>query len=480
MIHRLTISAFLSFPLVLVIALNTSKAADDNHPNSDRPNIVFIFADDQGYADLGCYGAQGFKTPNLDRLAAEGTRFTDFYVAQPVCSASRAALLTGCYSNRVGILGALGPKSLIGISDKELTLAELLHDAGYATAIYGKWHLGHHPQFLPTRHGFDEYFGLPYSNDMWPRHPERPGGYPPLPLIQDTKTIATNPDQTQLTTWYTEHAVDFIERKHDQPFFLYVPHNMPHVPLFVSDKYDGRSKRGLYGDVTEEIDWSVGQILEALRRTNVEDNTLVIYTSDNGPWLSYGDHAGSTGPLREGKGTTFEGGVREPMICRWPRHIPPGNVCHEPAMTIDILPTIARLLGVELPDDRTIDGRDIWPLVAAQPDAKSPHEALFFYWGKHLQAVRSGPWNLHLPHKYRTLHGRPGGRGGTPVRYEQDRIERSLFNLVEDIGETHNVAAAHPDVVKRMMQFVEQARSDLGDSAVKRVGNNVRPAGRID
>ncbi len=473
MFYRLTISA-LALTYVLAAMVHPAQAADDN-----RPNIVLIFADDQGYADLGCYGAKGFETPNLDRLAAEGTRFTDFYVAQPVCSASRAALLTGCYSNRVGILGALGPKSPIGINDEELTLAELLRDAGYATAIFGKWHLGHHPQFLPTRHGFDEYFGLPYSNDMWPRHPERPNGYPPLPLIRNTETIETNPDQSQLTTWYTERAVDFIERKHDQPFFVYVPHSMPHVPLFVSDKYNAHSQQGLYGDVTEEIDWSVGQILDALRRTNVDENTLVIYTSDNGPWLSYGDHAGSTGPLREGKGTTFEGGVREPMICRWTGRIPGGGVCHEPAMTIDILPTIARLIGAELPADRIIDGHDIWPLMAAEPDARSPHESLFFYWGKHLQAVRSGPWKLHLPHKYRSLNGRPGGKGGTPVRYDQNEIELALFNLVDDIGETRDVAKDHPKVVQRMLQFVEQARSDLGDSAVKRVGDNVRPAGRI-
>lgn len=451
-----------------------------NAEETNRPNIVLIFADDQGYADLGCFGAEGFETPNIDRLAAEGTRFTDFYVAQPVCSASRAALLTGCYSNRVGILGALGPKSRHGINAEEVTLAELLRNAGYATAIFGKWHLGHHPQFLPTNHGFDEYFGLPYSNDMWPKHPERPGGFPPLPLIQGTDTIETNPDQTKLTTWYTERAVDFIERKHDQPFFVYVPHNMPHVPLFVSGKFNGHSERGLYGDVIEEIDWSVGQILEALRRTNVDDNTLIIYTSDNGPWLSYGEHGGSAKPLREGKGTTFEGGVREPMVCRWPGHIPAGQVCREPVMTIDILPTIAGLIGSELPSERIVDGRDIWPLMAGEAEATSPHDALYFYWGNHLQAVRSGPWKLHLPHKYRTLAGRAGGKDGTPTRYEEQQIDRALYNLVEDIGETRDVSSEHPEVVQRMMQLVEQARADLGDSAVKRPGKNVRRAGKLN
>lgn len=474
MLHRAKV--FFSAILIGI----ASQVAICDAAEHERPNIVLIFADDQGYADLGCYGAEGFETPNIDRLAAEGARFTDFYVAQPVCSASRAALLTGCYSNRVGILGALGPKSRHGINADELTLAELLQDEGYTTAIFGKWHLGHHPQFLPTQHGFDEYFGLPYSNDMWPYHPERPGGFPPLPLIQSTEAIETNPDQTQLTTWYTERAVDFIERNHKQPFFVYVPHSMPHVPLFVSDKHDGQTKRGLFGDVITEIDWSVGQIMDALRRTKVDDNTLVIYTSDNGPWLSYGDHAGLATPLREGKGTTFDGGVREPMVCRWPGHIPQGHVCSEPAMTIDILPTIAGITGAELPEERIIDGQDIWPLMAGNAGAKSPHEALYFYWGKHLQAVRSGPWKLHLPHSYRTLNGRPGGQGGIPAKYEQAEIGQSLFNLVEDIGETQDVSQDHPDVMQHMLELVERARADLGDSAAKRTGANVRQAGQLN
>jgi arylsulfatase A len=307
------------------------------------PNIVLVFADDMGYGDLGCYGARGWKTPNLDRLARQGIRFTDFYVPQAVCSASRAALLTGCYPNRVGILGALGPASRVGISDRETTLAQLLKTRGYATAIYGKWHLGCQPQFLPTRHGFDEYYGLPYSNDMWPNHPT--AKFPDLPLIEGEKTIALNPDQTQLTTAYTEHAASFINRHRDGPFFLYVPHSMPHVPLHVSARYRGKSEQGLYGDVIEEIDWSVGEILKALDRNGLERNTIVIFLSDNGPWLSYGSHAGSAAPLREGKATSFEGGVREPAIFRWPGHIPTGQVCREPAMTIDVLPTLAGIAG---------------------------------------------------------------------------------------------------------------------------------------
>src|SRR6266853_3070619 len=271
------------------------------------PNIVIIFTDDQGYADVGVFGAKGFQTPNLDRLASQGRIFRNFHVAQPVCSASRTALLTGCYPNRLGIHGALGPKDRHGIADSEMTLAQLVKQKGYATAIMGKWHLGHHPQFLPTRHGFDEYFGLPYSNDMWPNHPEaKPGTFPSLPLFDNDRVAipdVTHEDQAQLTTWYTERAVKFIEKNKDHPFFLYVAHNMPHVPLHVSDKFKGQSARGLYGDVIMEIDWSVGQILDSLESNGLDEKTLVVFTSDNGPWLLYGNHAGSALPLREGKTT---------------------------------------------------------------------------------------------------------------------------------------------------------------------------------
>src|SRR3954453_8261943 len=266
--------------LFILLVPITLRAAEPARP----PNFVIVFVDDMGYGDIGPFGAKGIDTPNLDRMAAEGMRFTDFYVGQAVCSASRAALLTGCYPVRVGILGALGPNSKVGISDKEVLLPQVLKPRGYATAIFGKWHLGDSPQFFPTRHGFDEYFGLPYSNDMWPKHPT--SKYPPLPLIENEKTIAENPDQSQLTTWYTEHAVQFIEKNKDRPFFLYVAHNMPHVPLHVSDKFKGKTKRGLYGDVIEEIDWSVGQVMAALKRNGLETNTWMMFTSDNGPWLS--------------------------------------------------------------------------------------------------------------------------------------------------------------------------------------------------
>ena len=284
------------------------------------------------------------RTPNLDRMAAEGIRLTNFYVAQAVCSASRMALLTGAYPNRVGIQGALNHTATYGINPDETTIAEVLKSRGYATAIYGKWHLGHEQPFLPRKHGFDEYFGLPYSNDMWPRHPQQKDFYPDLPLIENDAVVKLDPDQSQLTTWYTEHAVSFIERNREKPFFLYVPHAMPHVPLFVSDKFKGKTG-SLYADVISEIDWSVGQILDALKRTGLDDDTLVIFTSDNGPWLSYGNHAGSPGPFREGKGTTFEGGVRVPFVARWPGHIPKGQVAQLPAMNIDVLPTLAALAG---------------------------------------------------------------------------------------------------------------------------------------
>lgn len=447
-----------------------ANAASDSRP----PNIVLIFCDDLGYADVGCYGAKGYQTPHIDRLAREGVRFTDFYVPQAVCSASRVALLTGCYPNRVGILGALGPASKIGIHSNELTMAEMLKARGYATAIYGKWHLGRPLQFLPTAHGFDDYFGLPYSNDMWPKHPQAPTNYPPLPLIEGTNVVQLMPDQRQLTTWYTERAVKFIAAQHDRPFFLYVPHNMPHVPLFVSDKFSGKTKRGLYGDVIAELDWSVGEILAALQRHKLEDNTLVIFSSDNGPWLSYGDHAGSADSLREGKGTAWEGGTRVPFIARWPGRIPRGTVCREPAMTIDLLPTIARVAGATLSVNK-IDGLDIWPLLASERGAKSPHEAFWFYWDNGLHAIRSGPWKLHFQHSY--VKPVPPGRGGQPGKITNPRTELALYNLAQDPGETRNLARARPDVMALLAALAEQARDDLGDSQLKRKPVRAREPG---
>jgi arylsulfatase A-like enzyme len=455
------------------IALVFTPARADS---ATTPNVVLIFCDDLGFGDIGPNGSKN-RTPNLDRMAREGIRFTDFYVAQAVCSASRAALLTGCYSNRVGIQGALPPRAQIGINPRELTMAEVFKSKNYATAMFGKWHLGDAPQFLPTRHGFDEYFGLPYSNDMWPRHPE--SRFPDLPLIDGEHAVETNPDQRKLTTAYTERAVSFIDRNKDRPFFLYVPHSMPHVPLFVSDKFEGKTGQGLYADVIAEIDWSVGQILDTLKRNGVDENTLVIFTSDNGPWLSYGDHSGSAGALREGKTTTFEGGVRVPCVMRWPARIPAGTTTREVASTIDVLPTFAKLIGAELPGDRIIDGKDISPLLF-DASAKSPHEAFYYFWGKRLQAVRSGKWKLGFPHEYNSV-ATPGG-GGKPGKYQREpraRIELSLYDLEADPGETTNVIADHPDVVKRLEALAERAREDLGDTLTDREGKNVREPGRL-
>ena len=441
------------------------------------PNFVLIYCDDLGYADIGPFGASGYATPHLDRMAKEGMRLTSFESAAAVCSASRVALLTGCYPQRVGILGALGPAARHGIHDDEVLLPEILKSRGYATAIFGKWHLGHHPQFLPTRHGFDRYFGLPYSNDMWPLHPTNKS-FPPLPLIEGEKILKHNPDQTQLTTWYTERAVKFIADSRERPFFLYLPHSMPHVPLFVSDKFKGKTERGLFGDVIAEIDWSVGQILAALTEHGLDEHTLVLFSSDNGPWLSYGNHAGSAGPLREGKGTTWDGGHRVPTIARWPGRIPAGSECGELCGTIDVLPTFARLAGGQVPADRIIDGRDIWPLLSGEKKAKSPHEAFRYYWDYGLEAIRSGPWKLHFPHAYRSLAGQPG-KDGEPGPYKQVRTDLALYNLDSDVGETKNVAAAHPDIVARLKTLAEAARDDLGDSLTKREGQNRRPAGRL-
>ena len=472
----------LVFFLGILLPSGQAGAASPEQRGADRPNVVIVFTDDQGYQDVGCFGSPDIETPHLDRMAEEGMRFTDFYVSQAVCSASRASLLTGCYNIRVGILGALGPQSRHGINEDELTLADLVKKRGYATAVYGKWHLGHHPEFLPLRHGFDEYFGIPYSNDMWPHHPTAGDRFPALPMFEGEREVndeVTPEDQTMFTTWFTERAVRFIEKHKDRPFLVYLAHPMPHVPLFVSDKFAGKSERGLYGDVIMEIDWSVGQILGALKRLDLDENTLVIFTSDNGPWLSYGTHAGSALPLREGKGTMFDGGCRVPCIMRWPARIPAGRECGELAATIDILPTLADILDVELPDDRIIDGKSILPLMEGRPGAKSPHEFYAMYYGRELQAIRSGKWKLHFPHSYRTLAGREGRDDGFPVPYSQARIGLELFDLENDIGETTDVAAQHPDVVERLKQYAEQIRDDLGDSATKRKGKNLREPGRL-
>lgn len=444
------------------------------------PNVVVIFTDDLGYADIGSFGAKGYETPHLDRLAAEGRRFTQWYAPQAVCSASRTGLLTGCYPNRLGIHGALSPGSGHGLNPDETTMAELFKSKGYATAAFGKWHLGDHEKFLPLAQGFDEYFGIPYSNDMWPQHPTSKS-FPPLPLFDgnDRVRIVDEADQKMLTTWLTTKSVDFINRHREEPFFLYVPHPQPHVPLYVSDRFAGTTERGLYGDVIAEIDWSVGEILNAISTNGLDENTLVIFTSDNGPWLSYGTHSGSANPLREGKGTSWEGGVRVPCVMRWPGKIPAGTVCEEPGMHIDLLPTFAGLIGAELPA-KAIDGLDLFPLISGVEGAKNPHESYWIYYKTNeLHAIVKDQWKLVLPHGYRSLAGGGGGDGGAPVPYQNLKSGLELYHLYEDISESGDLAAKHPEKVAELLEYAEAARAELGDALTKREGTGNREPGRL-
>ena len=470
--------------LIFLIALCSLVSCVDSQNGTAKdspPNVIIIFTDDQGYQDVGCFGSPDIETPHLDQMAKEGVKLTNFYAAQAVCSASRAALLTGCYPNRIGIHGALMPNHPKGLNLSETTMAEMLKANGYSTAIYGKWHLGDAPQFMPNNQGFDDYFGIPYSNDMWPFHPQQGPvfNFSPLPLYENGNIIDTLEDQSMLTTQITERSVKFIEDNKHHPFFLYVAHPQPHVPLFVSEKFKGKSKRGLYGDVIMEIDWSVGEILNTLKDNGIDQQTLVIFTSDNGPWLSYGEHSGSALPLREGKGTALEGGQREPCIMRYPGKIPINKTINTPMMTIDLLPTIAKLTNSTLPENK-IDGKNIWPILIGD-SAKSPHEAYFFYYHvNELHGVRYGNWKLYFPHTYRTLNGREGGKNGFPVDYEHNTItEIELYDLETDISETTNVAAKNPEIVEKIKELAKHMRIDLGDSLKDMPGTEVRPAGSI-
>jgi arylsulfatase A len=463
--------------LLLGIALLTARAIA-----APPPNIVLIFVDDMGYADISPFGGK-VATPNLERMAREGRKFTNFHVSSAVCSASRAALLTGCYHNRVSIHGALGPGAKIGLNPKETTIAELAKSRGYTTSMSGKWHLGDAAPLLPMHHGFDQWLGLPYSNDMWPHHPEAKGGtYPKLPLFDGDRVAddeVTPEDQRLLTTRYTEHVVAFIERNKDRPFFCYLAHNMPHVPLYVSDKFSGKSGAGIYGDVMQEIDWSVGEVLSALERSGIAENTWVIFTSDNGPWLSYGEHAGSSGQLREGKGTSWEGGTRVPCLMRWPGKIPAGTTTDTILSTIDILPTVAAQIGAKLPDQK-IDGLNVWPIIVGEKDAKNPHEGYATYYaGNELQSVTNGQWKLVFPHSYRSMEGRPKATGGIPAKYRQEKVTQAqLYDLTSDPGEKTDVASANPEIVNRLSKFAETIRADLGDSLTKTKATGAREPGR--
>ena len=444
-----------------------------------KPNFVIILIDDMGYGDVGPFGSLLNRTPNLDRMATEGMRLTSFYAA-PVCTPSRAQMMTGCYAKRVSMPDVIFPSCPTGLGAKEHTVAALLKRQGYATMAIGKWHLGDQPEFLPTRRGFDHYLGLPYSNDMG--GPTRPTAKeatkknkkdpdaqprPPLPLLRDGKVIEAPANQDALTTRYTEEAVKFITANRSRPFFLYLPHTAVHVPLHPGPAFKNKSANGRYGDWVEEVDWSVGRVLNTLRDLKLAERTLVLFTSDNGPWLTQGTNGGIAGPLHGGKGTTWEGGMREPTIAWWPGKIPAHSVCDALVSEVDVLPTLVKLAGGKVPADRKIDGKDIWPLLSCQTTI-SPHDALFYFNSRKLEAVRSGPWKLAIA---------PQGTGlpkeaAEPVKHTGPR----LYNLDTDIGELTDVAAQHPDVVARLQRFVDEMNADLG---VVGDGPGVRPPGRV-
>ena len=478
-------------PIKILIILIFTIISCNNNVDRNRPNFVIIFMDDLGYGDISNFGAIDYKTPNIDMMVNEGMLFTNFYSAQAVCSASRAGLLTGTYPNRIGINGALMPYSNHGINENEVTIAEILKEKGYATGIFGKWHLGHHKKFLPNNHGFDTYLGIPYSNDMWPVDFDgnqisdtsswRKKSYPQLPLIKDlekAEEIKTLEDQAKLTTLYTEKSVEFIESNIDKPFFLYLPHTMPHVPIAVSEKFLGKSKQGLYGDLMMELDWSVGEIIKTLKKNNILENTLVIFTSDNGPWLNFGNHAGSSGGLREGKGTTFEGGVRVPTIMKWPKVIKGGTISNKIVATIDIFPTIAKIVSGKLPN-HIIDGVDISGILEGDKNS-NPRNHLYFYYGKNnLEAIRKDNWKLVFPHKSRSYKNVLPKNDGHPGKYSQTVTDYALYNLRRDPGEEYDVKDLYPKIIQEIEILAEKARNDLGDNLQKRKGKNIREPGKL-
>jgi arylsulfatase A len=437
---------------------------------AERPNFIIINCDDLGYNDIGPFGSQKHRTPNLDRFAQEGRTLTSHYSTSGVCSPSRSSLMTGCYPRRVGLheneegAWVLFPGNKKGLNPKEITIAEVLKQRGYATAIIGKWHLGDQPEFLPTQQGFDYYFGIPFSNDMGHDSRPQPYRYPPLPLVENIQVIEEEPDQRYLTRRYTYEAISWIREHQEQPFFLYWPHTMPHWPQYSSEAFAGRSKNGKWGDAVEEIDWSVGELMKALQQFGVDDRTLVVFTSDNGGATN---HGASNLPLKGSKGSTYEGGHRVPLVVRWPGRVPAGTRSDELTTMMDFLPSFARLAGGATPTDRVIDGRDIWPLLAGAPDATTPHDAFYYYFRGDLHCVRSGPWKLRVADRPpRQRKGQPKAKG---PQFPQ------LYHLGNDIGESRNVAAQHPEVVARLQKLLAGAREDLGDG--DHAGRNCRPPG---
>lgn len=446
----------------------------------DQPNIILILTDDQGYGDLSAFGAQDINTPNIDLLGKEGARYTRFYVPQSQCTPSRAGILTGCYPNRVGVDWVFLPHSTTGLNPAEETIADILKPAGYHTAYFGKWHLGHYPEFLPTNQGFDEYFGIPYSNDMWPLNPRKDYTFPPLPLIENTTTIDTVDEQIQrgMTTLLTQKSIDFIQKNKSNPFFMVLSHPMPHVPLYVSDKFKGKSKRGLYGDVMMELDWSTGEILETLEKNGLAENTMVLFLSDNGPWIAYGNYGGSTGGLKEGKETSYEGGIRSPLLIRYPTKIPAGQVINTPLNGIDLLPTFAHLANADLPKAK-IDGKNILPQLTGEK-TQMAHDAYFFYMNKNqLEAIMTQQWKLVLPHSFNSLNGKKGGQDGALAAYEKISTELALYDLINDEKELTNVAGKHPEIVKKLQIKADSIRQVLGDKINGVQGKEVRSLGKI-
>ena len=475
----------ISFLFLFIFSISFSQ--EDNRQHS--PNVVVIFMDDLGYGDLVSYGAMDIQTPNLDKLAMEGMRFTNFLAAQAVCSASRAALLTGCYPNRIGVHGAYNSHAKVGLSADEMTIAELLKQKDYATAVFGKWHLGHHKQFLPLQHGFDEFVGLPYSNDMWPvGYDGKPATnfkadyYPPLPLIEGNEAVDTIDDlddQGELTKIYTENAVEFIEENKKRPFFLYLPHTMVHVPIAASEEFEGSTGKGLWADVMAEVDWSVGEIMNTLKENGLEENTILIFTSDNGPWLNYGNHQGATAGLREGKGTTYEGGQRVPAIMKWKGVIPQGVVSNQLSSTIDILPTLAAITNTSLPAHK-IDGVDLSPLLKGDMNATPRTYFNYYYRYNNLEAVRMGNWKLVFPHYGRTYKDQKPGKDGFPgPSLEQHFEPEALYDLRRDPGEEYDVQLAHPEIYRQLKEYAEKVRKDLGDDLTDTEGTGRRPFGKL-